>query len=371
MPVVHGEFLQILPHKLVMPIKFACSQCKNVMTVDSKFAGKKGKCNKCGSVVEVPSESPANAASSGQPTRQTTPGQAGGPNAGQPRQVQPRPQQNPGQATSAQPGGGAAANAPGSPQSYNAAPPPSAAGIKGAGPLGHVFDELTESDYNRSSPYQNVYAPPKQSNDALNPMLIHAAKQELKSGGDVALGADGRPKLTVTIIVFAVLDILESLLIFGVTIALAVLGATLIDDEVKSKIPFLGAGIAIFIVILGFWATTLMASGLGLLTKQIWGYCTALFVYSFQLGLRIITAITAITDMEKVIGPIIGVLFMASVAGYLFQEECRRVYGISKKSKLPLIVGGVGLGLSLGIGGLLFLLGVFASAVAGDQPLPP
>lgn len=351
----HGEFLQILPHKLVMPIKFACPQCKNVMTVDSKFAGKKGKCNKCGGVIEVPAESPANAASGGQP-----------------RPAQPRPaQQNPGQPTSAQPGGGPAGTAPGSPQSYNAAPPPSAAGIKGAGPLGHVFDELTESDYNRSSPYQNVYAPPKQSNDALNPMLIHAAKQELKTGGDVALGADGRPKLTITIIIFAVLDILESLVLFGLTIALAVLGMTLIDDEMKSKIPILGAGIAIFIVILGFWATTLMASGLGLLTKQVWGYCTALFVYSFQLGFRIITAITAITDMEKVVGPIIGVLFMASVTAYLFQDECRRVYGISKKSKLPLIVGGIGLGLSLGMGGLLFLLGVFASAVAGDQPLPP
>ncbi len=180
--------------------------------------------------------------------------------------------------------------------------------------MGHVFDELTESDYNRSSPYQNVYAPPKQNNDAKNPMLIHAAKQEQKAGaGPAALGADGRPKLTLVIIVFAVLDILESLLLFGLTIALAIIGATLIDDEMKSKIPFLGAGIAIFIVILGFWATTLMASGLGLLTKQVWGYCTALFVYSFQLGFRIIVAISAITDIERVVGPIISVLFMASI----------------------------------------------------------
>ncbi len=360
----HGEFLQILPHKLVMPIKFACPQCKNVMTVDSKFAGKKGKCNKCGSVIEVPAESPATAASGGQPARQAAPGQA--------RQGQPRPQQNPGQPTSAQPGGGPAGTVPGSPQSYNAAPPPSAAGIKGAGPLGHVFDELTESDYNRSSPYQNVYAPPKQNNDAKNPMLIHAAKQEQKAGtGPAALGADGRPKLTLVIIVFAVLDILESLLIFGVTIGLAVVGMALIPDEAREQIPFLGAGIAIAVVIFGFLATTLMASGLGLLTKQVWGYLTAVFVYTFQLGIRIVIVISVITDWERVIGPIVSVLLMASITSYLFQEECRRVYGISKKSKLPLIVGGIGLGLSLGMGGLLFLLGVFASAVAGDQPLPP
>lgn len=348
-----------------MPIKFACPQCKNVMTVDSKFAGKKGKCNKCGSVVEVPAESAANAASADQPKQ------------GKPRPAQPRPvHQNPGQANSGQPASGQpsgpAGTAPGSPQSYNAAPPPSAAGIKGAGPLGHVFDELTESDYNRSSPYQNVYAPPKKNNEGANPMLIHAAKQEQKAGtGPAALGADGRPKLTVTIIIFAVLDILESLAIFAMTLALAIAGMTAIPEQAREQIPFLGAGIAIAVVICGLLATTLMASGLGLLTKQVWGYFTALFVYSFQLGFRIMIVISAITDWERVVGPIVSVLLMASITGYLFQEECRRVYGVSKKSKLPLIVGGIGLGLSLGMGGLLFLLGVFASAVAGDQPLPP
>jgi hypothetical protein len=202
--------------------------------------------------------------------------------------------------------------------------------------------------------------------------LIHAAKQEQKAGaGPAALGADGRPKLTLVIIVFAVLDILESLLIFGVTIGLAVVGMALIPDEAREQIPFLGAGIAIAVVIGGFLATTLMASGLGLLTKQVWGYLTAVFVYTFQLGIRIVIVISVITDWERVIGPIVSVLLMASITSYLFQEECRRVYGISKKSKLPLIVGGIGLGLSLAMGGLLFLLGVFASAVGGDQPLPP
>lgn len=347
-----------------MPIKFACPQCKNVMTVDSKFAGKKGKCNKCSGTVEVPAEGSANSPTATKPasaspktTQPAQPSQAKPNQAGQPTAAN-RPGPSPA-------GASAAAGQP----NMNAAAQPSVAGIKVAGPLGNVLDELTESDFNRLSPYQNVYSPPKPK--AENNALIKKAEREELGDPNVGLGADGRPKLTSTLIVFAVLDILEAALLFMVTIALAIVGATLLDD-IKDKVPMLGAGMAVFIVIVGMLATTMMASGLGLLTKQVWGYCVALFVYSFQLGVRLLLVIVSITDWERVLGPIFIAFCMLSCTAYFYQEECRRVYGLTKKSKLPLIFGGLGLGLSLLFGGGLFLLGVFAAAVGGsDAPAPP
>ena len=38
-------------------IKFACSNCSKTIRVDDKYAGKKGKCPKCGQAVVVPERS--------------------------------------------------------------------------------------------------------------------------------------------------------------------------------------------------------------------------------------------------------------------------------------------------------------------------
>ena len=38
-------------------IKFACGRCGRLIRVDAKYAGKKGKCPKCGNIVTVPKES--------------------------------------------------------------------------------------------------------------------------------------------------------------------------------------------------------------------------------------------------------------------------------------------------------------------------
>ncbi len=338
------------------------------MTVDSKFAGKKGKCNKCGGVVEVPAESPSAASGTPKPA-------AGNPAGGKPaaagKPAQPaasgaRPQA----ARPAQ-----ASNAPGAQPvdlaaALNAAPPPSAAGIKVSGPLDHVMDELTESDFNRSSPYQNVYAPPKPKAEK-NALLDKAAAQEAGDGAAPKLGKDGRHKLTGTLLVFGVLDILESLVFFAAVIGLAFIGLA-IPDDIKDKIPFVGAGFAVLIVINGFWSTSMMASGLGIFSKQIWGYCTAVSVYSFQLGFRLIALIGSITDVQKIGGPIFGVICILVCTLYFWNDECRRVFDVPKKSKLPLIFGGIGFGVAMLFGLLLFLLGAFATAASSSPaPLPP
>ncbi|MEZ6136497.1 MAG: hypothetical protein R3C53_16500 [Pirellulaceae bacterium] len=87
------------------------------MQVDSKLAGKKGKC-KCGEAVTVPA------------------------------------------AASSEPMAGPAAQTADPPADQATGP------AVGAGALGAVFDDLTEGDYNRRSPFQEVYSPTKTASTA-------------------------------------------------------------------------------------------------------------------------------------------------------------------------------------------------------------
>jgi hypothetical protein len=87
-----------------MPIKFACPKCKNVISVDEKLAGKRGKC-KCGATIQIPS-----------------------------------------------------------PKSAAAAP---AKTLPASSAMGAVFDELTEADYNRRPAGQKVRVPQQSTESKL------------------------------------------------------------------------------------------------------------------------------------------------------------------------------------------------------------
>jgi hypothetical protein len=320
-----------------MPIKFACPACKNVMTVDDKFAGKTGKCNKCGGPVSVP-----NAPAAGAAAGAASPPGAAASNA-------PAPVQTKAEAKAAQIA------------ALNSAPPPSAGKLTASGPLGHVLDELTASDYARQSPYQNVYAPPKPkatNNEALKRAASTAGGME--DDKKPKIGSDGKARITSTLIVFGVLDVLEGLLLYGLVIAFAVVGISILDD-VKDYIPFAGVGLSVLIIVFGLIATLITAAGLGLLTKQVWGHATAVFVYSFNLGLRIVLLLMSITEPKRMMGPAFLTLCMLSCTSYFFQAECKAVFGI-KSNKVPLIIAAVGVTIPLLLGGLLFLLGALAPA---------
>jgi hypothetical protein len=319
-----------------MPIKFACPACKNVMTVDNKFAGKTGKCNKCGGAVSVPNSAPAETgaqrSASGRAGATPTTASATTPTAAEARAAQIA--------------------------ALNAAPPPSAGKLTAAGPLGHVFDELTESDYSRQSPYQNVYAPPKPK--AVDNAALRKAASTAGGGDDKApkISADGKAPLTGTLIFFAVLDIIEAIALYGLVIALAVVGIGFLDP-VKEKLPHLTAAMSVLIIMFGFLATLIMAAGLGILMKQVWGYAVAVFVYSFNVGVRLVVLLTTLSEPSRLFGPGFSLLCIIACTAYFFQRDCKAVFGI-KSSTLGLIFGGIGLGIPLILGGGLFLLGAFS-----------
>lgn len=323
-----------------MPIKFACSSCKNVMTVDNKFAGKAGKCNKCGAAVTVPnSVAPA-------------PGAA---------QVAAAPSAS---ATAVPAASSSTADSKAAQiAALNTAPPPSAGTLSAAGSLSHVMDELTESDFSRKSPFHNVYTPPKPKSDD-HSKLKRAASTA--GGGEEEkkpkLGADGKPLLTGILRAFGILDIIQAIAMYGLVIAIVVSGVSFLD-QVKEYASFLTVGTSLLIIVLGFLATLMMASGLGLLTKQTWGYGAAVFVYPFLLGTRLVVLLMSFSKPIQLIAPGLGIVTILLCTAYLFRKVCRDVFGI-KSNKLAMILAGAGLGVSLLIGGLLYLLGSLSSASA-------
>jgi hypothetical protein len=320
-----------------MPIKFACPACKNVMTVDNKFAGKTGKCTKCGGAVTVPNSAPTGTGSqtgaSGKAGATSTTASASTPTAADARAQQIA--------------------------ALNSAPPPSAGKLTAAGPLGHVFDELTESDYSRQSPYQNVYSPPKPK--AVDNAALRKAASTAGGGDDKApkIRADGKARTPGTLIFISVVDIIVAIGLYVLAVAFAVEGIGFLDP-VKDKLPNLPAEMSVLIIISGFLATMIMAAGLGILMKQVWGYAVAVFVNSFTVGFLMLVLLKTLSEPIRLIVPGPCLLIFIVFTAYFFHRDCKAAFGV-KSSKLALIVAGIGLATSLSIGGLLFLLGAFAS----------
>ena len=288
-----------------MPIQFACPQCKAVLKVDSKLAGKTGKC-KCGSAVKVPTPKSTNRA----PVAATAgPKQATRPQA-------PVQQPNP------------LASSP-------------TAGLAG------MFDELTESDYNRQSPYQNVYAPPKvQSTD--NALLKKAAEEER---GSVAQPG----KLNGTLIFIAVINILEGIACFGLA-GILVLGAAMLSD-VLDQIPYGRAGTALLAGFCSVLGVIALGCGIGLLTKQKWGWFLACSTYTAAGIDRAVGLVVAIMYGQGIVGAVIGLLISVSLNAFLYSEDTRKIYKV-KGNKLAIIAASLGVVVAVSMFGVALALGV-------------
>jgi hypothetical protein len=304
-----------------MPIKFSCPQCKNVMTVDSKFAGKNGKCNKCGGVVQVPAQD-AQVSGAAKPVAA---GSAGVPTAS------------------------AAATTKQAPA---------------AGSLGAVFDELTESDFNRQSPFTQVYAPakPKSENNQLLKKAAELEKKETGMHSSPQKNADPN-QLSKQLQSLGLVDVLAGIGNYSLAIALAVVGVNGLGEH-ADKIPFLGKGPAVAVIVGGFLGTAFMAAGMGIFTRQVWGYVLANGVHAFNVSFTLLMLLANITNTTAVSvrsGPVVATIAMAT---FFFREVGKKPFGIKSGSKLPFLVGGIGLALGLIVGGLLMVLGVFTPHTA-------
>lgn len=289
-----------------MPIKFACPKCKNVLTVADNLAGKTGKC-KCGTQLRIP----------------VPKGQAAG-------------------TASAQPAAQKAA-----PQNAYAPPAPSA--------LGDVFDDLTDADYSRTSPHEQLYSKKKTKEDT-------SSLDRFDDGPAKKKGAK-QGELSGTLIFIGVINILESLAAFALVVIC--IAASHIIDNLSEAVPQLAVGLNFAIGFFAFLGLFLLAGGIGLFMKKAWGWILVTISYAFALVDRVagIGLVFAEEDFNvgRLIGSIGGLLVIASLTGVLYRGETQKIFGI--KSNVPGIVAAVvGVVLAGSILGVLIALGLLSDA---------
>ncbi len=285
-----------------MPIKFACPQCKSVLTVDDKLAGKSGKC-KCGAAIKIPI---------------------------------------PAALTTATIGKGAAVVGT---RPAAAAPPTS---------LGSVFNDLTEADFNRQSPFQNVYAPPKTNS-------TEAAT--LKRFDDGSAAEEAKPgQLNGLMIFIAVLNFIWALGAMGLASVLVL--AAGVASKAAQAVPLLNVGLGIGIGVLSLLAVLFLAGGIGLLAKQKWGWFLAAVNFAYMPLDRLITVIMIIVagdyETSTLVGGFIGTLFILGLATAVYGDAAKKIYRINT-AVLPGIAAAVGISLALAVNGALYALGGFSA----------
>lgn len=274
-----------------MSIKFSCPKCKHPLSVDDKLAGKAAKCPKCAMPVRIPTPKTQAVVSS----------------------------------------------------SNSAVVSPPA--------LGSALSELTDSDFNRQSPFESVYAPPKAQHIS-SEVLRRAAS---KDGREPAKKSTGLPAV---LVFYAVLNLFQG--ISGLALTAILLAAASVLGDAIDRIPMLAAGVVTGAVLYGLFAVIAFLTGIGLLTKRLWGYLVANAAYTFYAVTNIFHVIGMRSDRNQMIFAAIGLVVSLLFASYFFRRRCWEFYKI-KSWKLPVISSAVGGVVGLIVGGTLLGVGVYAA----------
>ncbi|MBX3421095.1 MAG: hypothetical protein KF752_06010 [Pirellulaceae bacterium] len=271
-----------------MSIQFSCTSCQHKLSVDNRLAGKTGKCPKCGQAVQVP-----------------------------------KLKQN-------------SETAP-------AAHPPTA--------LSNVLDQLTESDFNRTSPFQSVYSPPKPK--ATNHELLNRAVQEEKKSKSKSKAENSIPVL---IVLYSMQNIFQSLCMLLMVIVLLFYPAT-ISEGIK-YVPFVGAGVGTGAVLMSFMAAIMMLAGVGLPTKRLWGYIVGFSSYAFFAVIHAGNVIARTDDRNSAINAAIALVLAVFLSSYFVRKSCLQFFRIQSWT-IPSMAAGCGLLLGLIVAGMYFVTGVY------------
>lgn len=257
-----------------MPIKIVCPKCKKTLQVSSKMAGKQGKCQ-CGHSFTVPSPQAAS-------TRKQAQVAAG---------------------------------------SVNSA----------------MFDELTDSDFARRSPFDKVVLDTANEDVETLKRFTHEEVEQKKKQAGATRG------------VLKFLSLLSLLVaIFSFTVAAFFVAAPGINEKLAGYLPLTqvnqGVGIAIF-VLLGL---LLVAAGVGLFLQASWGWIAIAAFCVFMIvergGAMGLVFQSGFEQMKffSAMGPLLGVLFLTL---FIFKGDTQEVCKI--KNMIPVIIAVV-IGLALG-----------------------
>jgi hypothetical protein len=275
-----------------MPFKFACPQCQQVLSVPSKLAGKVIACPKCRAKVPVP----------------------------KPKSV---------------------ASQPATTQTAD------------SDKLSRALSELTESDFNRRSPFESVYAPPKPQ--ATNHELIRrVSEQDARSSKKTGKASDtGMPAV---LVLYVLHNILESLIFFTMAVLLGV--ALDMLNQVKDQVPLLGAGVNAGIATFALLATVMLVTAIFILIKRQWGYAVATAAYLFFCIIHLVNVFANRGDRNAAVGAAITLVLTVFLTTYFFRGRCKKFYRVQGWI-LPAASAGVGVLLGAICSGILYSMGIF------------
>lgn len=285
----------LTPHSL-MSIQFACPKCNNRMTVDDKLAGKSGKCPKCGTSVQVPVTGAASE------------------HAAPPR-----------------------------------APKTKSAATVSPGML-HALDDLTDSDFNRQSPFEKVYAPPKVA--SVSHDLIKRVAEK-----------DGRPVVQVRSLPIVARLIGLMNLVFAILFGYAVLVFS--DPSTFARKPrdrwpeqlkaLFDENSTSHMVSWAVAAAIALLMAIGIYSKKKWGYALSTTLYVCSCGFLALLTVLVARDLLG-FGLIGGSLLIGlACTSYFFTEGCRKFYKIHKWN-LPILCAASGAVLAIVLIGVQYLV---------------
>lgn len=348
-----------------MPIQVTCPACNSTLRVPDSMAGKKGKC-KCGELISVPAATRSSVASksdsksqipSGNRATLQQPGNANQPSkngdsaekltvkCGQCGKEIKVPLSMAGKRGKCGCGGVIAVPriAKGSMGGMNA----KALATLGGGQLADsVFDDLKEQDFERTA--VNPYAPTKVDTrrDAKILKTFTAEDEEEKK-------AEKKKAGMMTIYVMAACHILGGLLFIVGSLLLIVAAGML--SEVIDEIPFAKVGISVVAVIVGIAGIFNIATAVGLLIKQSWGWWLAVISCGWAIGERSSGVVDSIANgldsTEKIQGSAVYGVFVLVWFVFLQTLVSRETQAIFNVSVKPAVGWVVGLGLALAFGG--------------------
>ncbi|HAC91574.1 MAG TPA: hypothetical protein DCF63_13240 [Planctomycetaceae bacterium] len=311
-----------------MPIQFNCPSCQHVLTVGNQLAGKAGKCHKCGAKTPVPGETTEDAASEGK-SKPSSAGSASKVKAGTRKPA-------------------------------SAAP---------AGNLANVMDELTESDFNRQSPFKQVYSPPKPdtSGDARLRRVVEMEKKDKKGKGkqEAEFGWN---------VLMGVHNIFESLAAVALIAIVWGWGWPEWRSSYREYIPLIdwggqydqGRGLTV----VGSLAFLMMICGVVMLIHHPWFYIVALASYVFFCELHIFNVIARLGDRNNSIIAGIWLVLALFLTSYFFRPSSRKDFKVKGWNfVLTGLIAGV-LGGAL-VGGVLYASGAMYTSPESLLPVNP
>ncbi|MCA9130463.1 MAG: hypothetical protein KDB22_25415 [Planctomycetales bacterium] len=261
-----------------MAINLKCPKCNAVLSVDDNLAGKKGKC-KCGNAITIPI-----------------------------------PKQKAVVAT-------AGKNANSAKQSATASP----------SNLNEVFDDLTESDFNRQSPMRRVYSKQKAGGNELETLRKFEGEEAKKERAKA--GVLNAPMISIALL---------CLLLGAGSLALAVMcgignsAVKQIEDYVIEAKFNKGLAVTFFSVS----STFLIVGGLGMFLKKSWGWALATISITFATLDRLITfgvlLMTEFTQTRFFVGmlPLMAIFLLTT---FIYSEDNRRIFRVKSVTTVVIV----------------------------------